>query len=163
MVILMSAVMKLTAPAGTRGQSLRVLWKTLSSLKAKGHVSENWRLVTHSVFHVSLSPSHTHTDVALKLTVLPGTIKVCVCILQVKVMNFQDELESGKRQRKSSMTLQQQVQHYRNRLLQKVHTTLKHNQLQQKNTGFKKIITLIVDNCLKARIHYMIFFNLNKF
>uniref|UniRef100_A0A8C1W938 Zgc:163098 n=1 Tax=Cyprinus carpio TaxID=7962 RepID=A0A8C1W938_CYPCA len=37
----------------------------------------------------------------------------------VKVMNFQDELESGKRQRKSSMTLQQQVQHYRNRLLQK--------------------------------------------
>uniref|UniRef100_A0A9J7WY09 Zgc:163098 n=2 Tax=Cyprinus carpio carpio TaxID=630221 RepID=A0A9J7WY09_CYPCA len=39
--------------------------------------------------------------------------------LEVKVMNFQDELESGKRQRKSSMTLQQQVQHYRNRLLQK--------------------------------------------
>ncbi|XP_026105261.1 U2 snRNP-associated SURP motif-containing protein-like [Carassius auratus] len=39
--------------------------------------------------------------------------------LEVKVMNFQDELESGKRQMKSSMTLQQQVQHYRNRLLQK--------------------------------------------
>lgn len=65
-------------------------------------------------------------------------------MLQVKVMNFQDELESGKRQRKSSMTLQQQVQHYRNRLLQKVHTTLKHNQLQQKNTGFKKITHIIV-------------------
>ncbi|TRY57372.1 hypothetical protein DNTS_024955 [Danionella cerebrum] len=39
--------------------------------------------------------------------------------LEVKVMSFQDELESGKRQRKSGMTLQQQVQHYRNRLLQK--------------------------------------------
>ncbi|XP_030636945.1 U2 snRNP-associated SURP motif-containing protein [Chanos chanos] len=39
--------------------------------------------------------------------------------LEVKVMKFQDELESGKRQRRSSMTLQQQVQHYRNKLLQK--------------------------------------------
>ncbi|XP_057208774.1 U2 snRNP-associated SURP motif-containing protein isoform X1 [Triplophysa rosa] len=39
--------------------------------------------------------------------------------LEVKVMKFQDELESEKRQRKSSMSLQQQVQHYRNRLLQK--------------------------------------------
>uniref|UniRef100_A0A8C1X0R3 Zgc:163098 n=1 Tax=Cyprinus carpio TaxID=7962 RepID=A0A8C1X0R3_CYPCA len=69
-----------------------------------------------------LPPTHSQTDIALKLTVLPGTIKVCLCILQVKVMNFQDELESGKRQKKSSMTLQQQVQHYRNRLLQKVNT-----------------------------------------
>ncbi|KAK1788483.1 hypothetical protein P4O66_016002 [Electrophorus voltai] len=39
--------------------------------------------------------------------------------LEVKVMKFQDELESGKRQRKSSMSLQQQIQHYRNKLLQK--------------------------------------------
>ncbi|XP_051950316.1 U2 snRNP-associated SURP motif-containing protein-like isoform X1 [Xyrauchen texanus] len=39
--------------------------------------------------------------------------------LEVKVMKFQDELESGKRPRKSSMTLHHQVQHYRNRLLQK--------------------------------------------
>ncbi|XP_076866924.1 U2 snRNP-associated SURP motif-containing protein-like [Brachyhypopomus gauderio] len=39
--------------------------------------------------------------------------------LEVKVMKFQDELESGKRQRKSSMSVQQQVQHYRNKLLQK--------------------------------------------
>uniref|UniRef100_A0A8B9H4X8 Zgc:163098 n=1 Tax=Astyanax mexicanus TaxID=7994 RepID=A0A8B9H4X8_ASTMX len=53
--------------------------------------------------------------------------------LEVKVMKFQDELESGKRQRKSSMSLQQQVQHYRNKLLQKVHNlsfnTLKCKQL----------------------------------
>lgn len=39
-------------------------------------------------------------------------------------MKFQDELESGKRQKKSNMNLQQQVQHYRNKLLQKVHTVL---------------------------------------
>ncbi|CAK6953747.1 U2 snRNP-associated SURP motif-containing protein isoform X1 [Scomber scombrus] len=39
--------------------------------------------------------------------------------LEVKVMKFQDELESGKRQRKSGMSIQQQVAHYRNKLLQK--------------------------------------------
>uniref|UniRef100_A0A8C3G1F0 Zgc:163098 n=1 Tax=Cyclopterus lumpus TaxID=8103 RepID=A0A8C3G1F0_CYCLU len=39
--------------------------------------------------------------------------------LEVKVMKTQDELESGKRQRKSGMSIQQQVEHYRNKLLQK--------------------------------------------
>ncbi|XP_071754193.1 U2 snRNP-associated SURP motif-containing protein [Centroberyx gerrardi] len=39
--------------------------------------------------------------------------------LEVKVMKIQDELESGKRPRKSGMSMQQQVEHYRNKLLQK--------------------------------------------
>ncbi|XP_054481243.1 U2 snRNP-associated SURP motif-containing protein isoform X2 [Anoplopoma fimbria] len=39
--------------------------------------------------------------------------------LEVKVMKTQDELESGKRSRKSGMSIQQQVEHYRNKLLQK--------------------------------------------
>ncbi|XP_035288218.1 U2 snRNP-associated SURP motif-containing protein-like [Anguilla anguilla] len=39
--------------------------------------------------------------------------------LEVKVMKFQDDLESGKRPRKSGMGVQQQVEHYRNKLLQK--------------------------------------------
>ncbi|XP_061156265.1 U2 snRNP-associated SURP motif-containing protein isoform X2 [Syngnathus typhle] len=39
--------------------------------------------------------------------------------LELKVMKFQDELESGKRQRKSGMSIQQHVEHYRNKLLQK--------------------------------------------
>lgn len=38
----------------------------------------------------------------------------------MKVIQIQDELESGKRQKKSGMSLQQQVEHYRNQLLQKV-------------------------------------------
>lgn len=47
--------------------------------------------------------------------------RICfLTITQVKVMKIQDELESGKRQRKSGMSLQQQVEHYRNKLLQKV-------------------------------------------
>ncbi|XP_041707163.1 U2 snRNP-associated SURP motif-containing protein isoform X1 [Coregonus clupeaformis] len=39
--------------------------------------------------------------------------------LEVKVMKFQDELESGKKPRKSQMNMQKQVEHYRNKLLQK--------------------------------------------
>ncbi|KAM9349012.1 LOW QUALITY PROTEIN: U2 snRNP-associated SURP motif-containing protein [Symphorus nematophorus] len=39
--------------------------------------------------------------------------------LEVKIMKIQDELESGKRLRKSGMSIQQQVEHYRNKLLQK--------------------------------------------
>lgn len=35
-------------------------------------------------------------------------------------MKIQDELESGKMQRKSGMSIKQQVEHYRNKLLQKV-------------------------------------------
>lgn len=43
-----------------------------------------------------------------------------VSLLQVKVMKFQDELESGKKPRKSGLNMQKQVAHYRNKLLQKV-------------------------------------------
>ncbi|XP_071165088.1 U2 snRNP-associated SURP motif-containing protein-like isoform X3 [Mytilus edulis] len=39
--------------------------------------------------------------------------------IEVKVMKYQDELEVGKRSRKSHMSLQQQVEHYRKKLLQK--------------------------------------------
>lgn len=39
--------------------------------------------------------------------------------VEVKVMKIQDELESGKRLRKSGMSLQDQVEQYRNKLLQR--------------------------------------------
>ncbi|XP_076024386.1 U2 snRNP-associated SURP motif-containing protein isoform X2 [Genypterus blacodes] len=39
--------------------------------------------------------------------------------LEVKVLKIQDELESGKRPKKSGMSIQQQVEHYRNKMLQK--------------------------------------------
>lgn len=39
---------------------------------------------------------------------------------QLKVMKYQDEIESGKRSRKSHMNISQQVEHYRKKLLQKV-------------------------------------------
>lgn len=39
---------------------------------------------------------------------------------QLKVMKYQDEIESGKRSRKSHMNISQKVEHYRKKLLQKV-------------------------------------------
>uniref|UniRef100_A0A8K9X7V8 U2 snRNP-associated SURP motif-containing protein n=1 Tax=Oncorhynchus mykiss TaxID=8022 RepID=A0A8K9X7V8_ONCMY len=44
--------------------------------------------------------------------------------IEVKVMKFQDELESGKRPKKSGQSLQEQVEHYRDKLLHKVLSTL---------------------------------------
>lgn len=41
-------------------------------------------------------------------------------ILQLKVMKFQDELESGKRPKKPGQSFQEQVEHYRDKLLQRV-------------------------------------------
>lgn len=38
-------------------------------------------------------------------------------------MKFQDELESGKRPKKTGQSIQEQVEHYRDKLLQKVRRT----------------------------------------
>lgn len=43
-----------------------------------------------------------------------------VLFTKVKVMKFQDELESGKRPKKPGQSIQEQVEHYRDKLLQKV-------------------------------------------
>uniref|UniRef100_UPI00398F5762 U2 snRNP-associated SURP motif-containing protein isoform X1 n=2 Tax=Pristiophorus japonicus TaxID=55135 RepID=UPI00398F5762 len=39
--------------------------------------------------------------------------------IELKVMKFQDELESGKRPKKAGLTMQDQVEHYRDKLLQR--------------------------------------------
>ncbi|KAJ1090513.1 hypothetical protein NDU88_003645 [Pleurodeles waltl] len=39
--------------------------------------------------------------------------------IELKVMKFQDELESGKRPKKSGLSMQEQVEHYRDKLLQR--------------------------------------------
>lgn len=40
--------------------------------------------------------------------------------VELKVMQYQDELESGKRTLKAGTTIHQQVEHYRRKLLRKV-------------------------------------------
>lgn len=40
--------------------------------------------------------------------------------IEVKTMEYQDELESGRRTLKSGMTIQAQVEHYRKKLIRKV-------------------------------------------
>ncbi|XP_039622431.1 U2 snRNP-associated SURP motif-containing protein isoform X2 [Polypterus senegalus] len=39
--------------------------------------------------------------------------------LELRVMKFQDEIDSGKRPKKAGMSVQQQIEHYRNKLLHK--------------------------------------------
>jgi len=43
--------------------------------------------------------------------------------IEVKIMQYQDELESGRRTLKSGMTIQAQVEHYRKKLIRKVENT----------------------------------------
>lgn len=41
-------------------------------------------------------------------------------------MKYQDEVEAGKRSRKSELTMAEQLQYYRNKLLQKVNAKILH-------------------------------------
>uniref|UniRef100_A0A8C7L8N4 Zgc:163098 n=1 Tax=Oncorhynchus kisutch TaxID=8019 RepID=A0A8C7L8N4_ONCKI len=64
------------------------------------------------LFQLTLNPNGTLWEMYVYLI-------YSICWLQVKVMKFQDELESGKKPRKSGLNMQKQVAHYRNKLLQK--------------------------------------------
>lgn len=63
--------------------------------------------------------------------------------VEVKVMQYQDELESGKRALKGGWNIYQQVEHYRRKLLKKV----------QKSPVIHP--TQILLNCLKFKILYV--------
>jgi len=47
-------------------------------------------------------------------------------VFEVKVMKYQDELEAGRRSRKSEFSIAEQVEHYRRKLLRKVVNTHVH-------------------------------------
>uniref|UniRef100_A0A4W5PA19 Zgc:163098 n=1 Tax=Hucho hucho TaxID=62062 RepID=A0A4W5PA19_9TELE len=70
-----------------------------------------------SLSSINLCNNWTHCPNSMNLCIL---YLLNVSLLQVKVMKFQDELESGKKPRKSGLNMQKQVAHYRNKLLQKV-------------------------------------------
>lgn len=52
--------------------------------------------------------------------------------IEIKIVEYQDELESGKRQRKSGYSIADQVEHYRKKLLRKVD---KHDSDSQHSTS----------------------------
>lgn len=53
-------------------------------------------------------------------------------------MKFQDELESGKRPKKHGQSIQEQVEHYRDKLLQKVSSSVLQRFLKtMSNTGIE--------------------------
>uniref|UniRef100_A0A096MA83 Zgc:163098 n=1 Tax=Poecilia formosa TaxID=48698 RepID=A0A096MA83_POEFO len=61
--------------------------------------------------------------------------------VEVKVMKLQDELESGKRQKKSGVSLQQQVENYRKKLLQKVSSSSWDKKLEEHLQCYDHLIT----------------------
>ncbi|XP_077365063.1 U2 snRNP-associated SURP motif-containing protein isoform X1 [Festucalex cinctus] len=65
------------------------------------------------------NPSRDDTDLKAKLSEMNEEKRSKLREIEVKVMKFQDELESGKRSKKPGQSFQEQVEHYRDKLLQK--------------------------------------------
>ncbi|XP_041823801.1 U2 snRNP-associated SURP motif-containing protein isoform X3 [Melanotaenia boesemani] len=65
------------------------------------------------------NPTRDDPDVKAKLSEMNEEKRTKLREIEVKVMKFQDELESGKRPKKPGQSIQEQVEHYRDKLLQK--------------------------------------------
>ncbi|XP_061522989.1 U2 snRNP-associated SURP motif-containing protein isoform X1 [Phycodurus eques] len=65
------------------------------------------------------NPVRDDTDLKAKLSEMNEEKRTKLREIEVKVMKFQDELESGKRPKKPGQSFQEQVEHYRDKLLQK--------------------------------------------
>ncbi|XP_068603913.1 U2 snRNP-associated SURP motif-containing protein isoform X1 [Brachionichthys hirsutus] len=65
------------------------------------------------------NPVRDESDVKTKMSAMNEEKRSKLREIEVKVMKFQDELESGKRPKKHGQSLQEQVEHYRDKLLQK--------------------------------------------
>ncbi|KAM9337552.1 U2 snRNP-associated SURP motif-containing protein isoform 7-T7 [Symphorus nematophorus] len=65
------------------------------------------------------NPMRDDSDIKAKLSEMNEEKRTKLREIEVKVMKFQDELESGKRPKKPGQSIQEQVEHYRDKLLQK--------------------------------------------
>ncbi|XP_017157353.1 U2 snRNP-associated SURP motif-containing protein isoform X3 [Poecilia reticulata] len=65
------------------------------------------------------NPIRDDSDLKAKMSEMNEEKRTKLREIEVKVMKFQDELESGKRPKKPGQSIQEQVEHYRDKLLQK--------------------------------------------
>ncbi|XP_068160489.1 U2 snRNP-associated SURP motif-containing protein isoform X1 [Antennarius striatus] len=65
------------------------------------------------------NPIRDDSDIKTKMSEMNEEKRSKLREIEVKVMKFQDELESGKRPKKHGQSIQEQVEHYRDKLLQK--------------------------------------------
>uniref|UniRef100_A0A8C4EQP7 U2 snRNP-associated SURP motif-containing protein n=1 Tax=Dicentrarchus labrax TaxID=13489 RepID=A0A8C4EQP7_DICLA len=65
------------------------------------------------------NPIRDDSDIKAKMSEMNEEKRTKLREIEVKVMKFQDELESGKRPKKPGQSFQEQVEHYRDKLLQK--------------------------------------------
>ncbi|XP_061658286.1 U2 snRNP-associated SURP motif-containing protein isoform X1 [Syngnathoides biaculeatus] len=117
-----------TADEGTFSQALpESKWSTASSRDDDNKVNvrvnslDSGNTENNSSDDSSSSPKHdnAHFQSSLRSFQMSETQRKKLRELEVKVMKFQDELESGKKQRKTGISIQEHVEHYRNKLLQK--------------------------------------------
>ncbi|TKS87681.1 U2 snRNP-associated SURP motif-containing protein 140 kDa [Collichthys lucidus] len=65
------------------------------------------------------NPIRDDSDHKAKMSEMNEEKRIKLREIEVKVMKFQDELESGKRPKKPGQSIQEQIEHYRDKLLQK--------------------------------------------
>ncbi|KAM9332471.1 U2 snRNP-associated SURP motif-containing protein isoform 3-T3 [Pholidichthys leucotaenia] len=88
--------------------------------KKKEDDSEDEDRSPHSEDNQSYSnPIKDDSDFKSKMSEMNEEKRTKLREIEVKVMKFQDELESGKRPKKPGQSIQEQVEHYRDKLLQK--------------------------------------------
>uniref|UniRef100_A0A8D3E2T2 U2 snRNP associated SURP domain containing n=1 Tax=Scophthalmus maximus TaxID=52904 RepID=A0A8D3E2T2_SCOMX len=70
------------------------------------------------------NPIRDDSDIKSKMSEMNEEKRSKLREIEVKVMKFQDELELGKRPKKPGQSIQEQVEHYRDKLLQKLNLVI---------------------------------------
>uniref|UniRef100_A0A8B9KL92 U2 snRNP-associated SURP motif-containing protein n=1 Tax=Astyanax mexicanus TaxID=7994 RepID=A0A8B9KL92_ASTMX len=82
--------------------------------------SEESSYASEQPFHSQPVKEEYHESKSSKLSEMSEEKRAKLREIELKVMKFQDELESGKRPKKSGQSIQEQVELYRDKLLQRV-------------------------------------------
>ncbi|CAL1542099.1 unnamed protein product [Lymnaea stagnalis] len=88
--------------------------------------------------NMSRSSTREDTTYLLKLSQMSEERRQKLREIEVKVMKYQDELEAGRRSKKSGLTLQEQVEHYRRKMHNKLLDMLDSPQPEREGSGGKK-------------------------
>ncbi|XP_039287780.1 U2 snRNP-associated SURP motif-containing protein [Nilaparvata lugens] len=108
-------------------------WETVDPelIEAQAMTTSKWEMLEQQQ-QQQLSPSEQDADDANSIDVRDDTRRAKLREIEVKVMQYQDELESGKRNVKSGWSIPQQVQHYRRKLVRKSERGEKNSEKKEK-------------------------------
>uniref|UniRef100_H3AIU2 Zgc:163098 n=1 Tax=Latimeria chalumnae TaxID=7897 RepID=H3AIU2_LATCH len=113
------------------------LFNHMEDVKEEEEEEEEAAESSESEASVTQKEDLSSTKAAQKMLEITEEKRAKLREIELKVMKFQDELESGKRPKKSGMTFQQQVEHYRNKLLQREEENEKNEQEKKEKMSQK--------------------------